>query len=72
MGNDARVAQEISAAAKRLVIAELTSDEVEQAARSCVAIEAAHGQLQTNINQQFDQLLRELGAAHLAREGQRS
>ena len=72
MGNDARVAQEISAAAKRLVIAELTSDEVEQAAMSCVAIEAAHGQLQTNINQQFDQLLRELGAAHLAREGQRS
>jgi len=71
MGNDARVAKEISAAAKRFAVAELTPDEIEQAAKDCVAIEAAHGQLQTNINQQFDQLLRELGAAYLAREGQR-
>jgi len=70
MGNDARVAKEINAAAKRLAVAEFTAEQVEEAAKNCVAIEAAHGQLQTNIIQQFDQLLRALGAAYLAREEQ--
>jgi hypothetical protein len=72
MGNDARVAQEIGAASKRFAVAEFTSDEIAQVAKSCVEIEAAHGQLQTNINQQFDKILRQLGSEYLAREGARS
>ena len=68
MGNEARVKQEIGAAAKRFATAELSAEEIERTALNCMSIEAAHGLLQTNINQQFDQLLRDLGAKLLTSE----
>jgi hypothetical protein len=45
-----------------LASAELPAEVIERAALDCLALETAHVQLQTNINQQFDQLLRGLGA----------
>lgn len=62
MGNEARVTKEIKVAVERLALPELSADEIERAALDCLALETAHVQLQTNINQQFDQLLRGLGA----------
>jgi hypothetical protein len=62
MGNEARVTKEIRAAVERLASAELPAEVIERAALDCLMLETAHVQLQTNINQQFDQLLRGLGA----------
>jgi hypothetical protein len=62
MGNEARVTKEIKAAVVRLASAELPAEVIERAALDCLTLETAHVQLQTNINQQFDQLLRGLGA----------
>ena len=61
MGNEERVNKEIDAAVQRLPISTAQREAVKQAAINCVEIETGHVQLQTNINQQFDQLLRELG-----------
>ena len=61
MGNEERVNKEIDAAVQRLPISTAQREAVKQAAINCVEIETGHLQLQTNINQQFDQLLRELG-----------
>ena len=61
MGNEERVNKEIDAAVQRLPISTEQREAVKQAAINCVEIETGHVQLQTNINQQFDQLLRELG-----------
>jgi hypothetical protein len=62
MGNEARVRKEISAAVGRLSIPDFNPQLVEKAAIDCVDIESAHSHAATNINQQVDQLLRQLGA----------
>lgn len=62
MGNEARVMKEIRAAVERLASTELSAEEIEGAALDCLKLETAHVQLHSNINQQFDQLLRDLGA----------
>ena len=69
MGNEVRVKKEIQAAVKRLAIADLPADVVEKVAIECVSIETAHGHSQVNINQQFDRLVRELGALLGSEEG---
>ena len=61
MGNETRVCKEIHEAVQRLQLSAAQRQAVERAALDCVEIETGHRQLQTNINQQFDQLLRELG-----------
>lgn len=61
MGNETRVCKEIHEAVQRLQLSTAQRQAVERAALDCVEIETGHLQLQTNINQQFDQLLRELG-----------
>ena len=61
MGNEERVNKEIDEAVQRLPISTPQREAVRRAAINCVEIETGHVQLQTNINQQFDQLLRELG-----------
>jgi hypothetical protein len=61
MGNETRVCKEIHEAVQRLQLSAAQRQAVERAALDCVEIETGHLQLQTNINQQFDQLLRELG-----------
>ena len=61
MGNETRVFKEIHEAVQRLQLSAAQRQAVERAALDCVEIETGHLQLQTNINQQFDQLLRELG-----------
>jgi len=61
MGNEERVNKEIDAAVQRLPISTAQREAVKQVAINCVEIETGHVQLQTNINQQFEQLLRELG-----------
>ena len=69
MGNELRVKKEIQAAVKRLAIADLPAGAVENVAIECVNIETAHGHSQININQQFDRLVRDLGAMLAAEEG---
>jgi hypothetical protein len=61
MGNEERVSKEIHAAVQKLPLSTAQRQAVEKAALRCVEIETGHNQLQTNINQQFEQLLRELG-----------
>ena len=63
MGNDKRVQAEIRAAVERLSIRDFPADALERAAIDCVSITVQHSQLQTNVNQQFDQLLRKLGTS---------
>jgi hypothetical protein len=62
MSNENRVHAEIRAAVERIAITDLPPQAVEQVARDCVTITLQHFQLQTNVNQQFDQLLRQLGS----------
>ena len=68
MGNDARVKAEIRDAIERLSIRDFPPEEVEKVAVDCVSITIRHLQLQTNVNQQFDQMLRQLGG-HLIKKG---
>jgi hypothetical protein len=62
LSNQRRLEAEIRAAATRLPIDEVAPEEVARIAIDCVDIELRHLQLQTNVNQQFDQILRKLGA----------
>ena len=62
MGNEARVKKEIHAAVERLSISDLPPELVEKVAMLCVDLESAHQRNALNIVQQFEQLLRELGA----------
>ena len=61
LGNEARIRKEVREAALRLASPNLPPEVVERVALACVELEAGHGQLQTNINQQFEKLLTELG-----------
>jgi hypothetical protein len=61
MGNEERVIKEIDEAVQRLPVSTAQREAVKRAAINCIEIETGHVQLQTNINQQFEQLLRELG-----------
>jgi len=69
VSNNERVQTEIRSAVERLSITGFPPETIANAAIDCVHITIQHSQLQTNVNQQFDQLLRKLGASLLRNEG---
>lgn len=70
MSNDSRVHREISSAAKSVARSPGAAEAIEQTAKECFERQLTHKQVQMNINQQFEQLLRELGAKLGAMGGQ--
>jgi len=70
MSNDSRVYQEISSAAKSIASSPDAAKAIEQTAKECFERQLTHKQVQININQQFEQLLRELGSKLGAMGGQ--